>query len=335
MFSFPILIGDIGGTNSRFAIIEKQDADMIQFPSVKNAGYASIQDVIEQNVFSQTDLRPKTLVLAIAGPTGNIEKISMTNCPWDIDVYQLIDALDIDEAIAMSDFEAQALAAISTDVSSHALIKEGKSRPTSARAVLGPGTGLGMAGMIFIDGEWSIIPGEGGFVDIGPKTPRDTEIYKHAFAPDERPAAEEFISGRGLMRLYNAISKADGLGKSVSDPSEVTAAYSAGNDPIAKETLELFVSYLGRYASDAALIYLARGGVYLTGGVAQRLEDVLKLPFFTEQFLDKEPYSDLVEEVPVYLMTEPLIALSGLCAYANHPDQFRITKQGRYWQNQK
>lgn len=335
MFSFPILIGDIGGTNSRFAIIEKQDADMIQFPSVKNAGYTSIQDVIEKNVFSQTELRPKTLVLAIAGPTGNIEKISMTNCPWDIDVYQLIADLNINEAIAMSDFEAQALAAISTDVASHALIKPGKSRPTSARAVLGPGTGLGMAGMIYIDDQWSIIPGEGGFVDIGPKTPRDTEIYKYAFASDERPAAEEFISGRGLMRLYNAISKADGLDSSVSDPSEVTAAYKQGHDPVAKETLELFVSYLGRYASDAALIYLARGGVYLTGGVAQRLEDVLKLPFFTEQFLDKDPYSDLVEDVPVYLMTEPLIALWGLCAYANHPDQFRITKQGRYWQNQK
>lgn len=335
MFSYPILIGDIGGTNSRYALIEKPDAEMLNFPSVKNKGYSSLQEVIEQTVFSQTELRPKTLVLAIAGPTGNIEKISMTNCPWDIDVYELIAALEIDEAIAMSDFEAQALAAISTDVSMHSLIKEGKSRPTSARAVLGPGTGLGMAGMIYIDGQWSIIPGEGGFVDIGPRTPRDTQIFSQAFAPNERPAAEEFLSGRGLTRLYNAISKADGKDKQLTEPSDVTDAYNMGNDPIAKEALELFATYLGRYASDAALIYLARGGIYLTGGVAQRLEDVLKLPFFTREFCDKDPYSNIVAETPVYLMTEPLIALSGLCAYANRPDQFRITKQGRYWQNLK
>lgn len=333
MYSFPILIADIGGTNSRYALIEKEGAEIQHFPSVKNAGFTSIQDVIEQTVYAKTDLRPKTLVLAIAGPTGNIEKISMTNCPWDIDVYALIANLNIDEAIAMSDFEAQALAAISTDPSEHTLIKSGKSRPTSARTVLGPGTGLGLAGMIYIDGQWSIIPGEGGFVDIGPRTPRDAEIFKAAFASGERPAAEELLSGRGLTRIYNAICKADGLDKKLDDPADVTKAYQAGDDAMALETLECFARYLGRYASDAALVYLARGGVYLTGGVAQKLEEVLLLPFFNEEFGNKDPYGDIVANIPVYLMTEPLIALSGLYAYANAPDQFRITKQGRHWQN--
>lgn len=335
MLSFPILIGDIGGTNSRFALIEHESADMVQFPSTKNADYSSLQDVIEKSIFSQTELRPKTLILAIAGPTGNIEKISMTNCPWEIDVYQMIAALEIDEAFAMSDFEAQALAAIATDPSEHALINAGQSRPNAARCVLGPGTGLGLAGMIYIEGEWSIIPGEGGLVDIGPRTARDREIFVAAFGEDERPAAELFISGRGLTNLYNAICKANGVDKHLTEPADVSEAYHEGNDPESKETIELFATYLGRFAGDSALTYLARGGVYLTGGVAQRFEEAIKSDYFLENFYNKEPYSDLVRNIPVYLMTEPLIALYGLCAYAKCPDQFRITKQGRHWLNER
>lgn len=335
MFSFPVLIGDIGGTNSRFALIESPNSEMVQFPSAKNKDYASLEEVIKRTVFDNSDLRPKTFVLAVAGPTGNIEKISMTNCPWEIDVFALNEALDIEETIAISDFEAQAMAAIAIDPAEHALIKPGKSRPKSARCVLGPGTGLGQAGMVYIEGEWSIIPGEGGFVDIGPRTKRDKQIFEAAFGDTERPAAELFISGRGLKDLYNAVCKADGLSKSLADPADVSAAFAEGNDPSAKETLELFVTYLGRFAGDAALVYLARGGVYLTGGVAQRFEKMLKSDFFINSFLDKEPYRSLVEEVPVYLMTEPLIAIHGLCAYAKCPEQFRITKQGRHWLNEK
>ncbi|MEW7007190.1 glucokinase [Lentilitoribacter sp. EG35] len=331
MFLFPVLIGDIGGTNSRFALIEKPDAPIRHFDSTKNTNFSSIQDVIEESVFTKTDLRPKTLIIAVAGPTGNPKGIKLTNCPWEINPNALLGTLNLNEIIAVSDFEAQALAAIATDTNEHMLIKSGKDHPTSARSVLGPGTGLGMAGMIYCDGEWSVIPGEGGFVDIGPRTARDSEIFEAAFGQTERPAAELFLSGRGLTNLYNAICKADGIENRIEDPANVTAAYNAGNDKSAQETMELFATYLGRYASDAALIYLARGGIYLTGGVAQKLGDVIKTPFFLDAFADKDPYGDIVAEIPVYLMTDPLIALAGLYAFANRPEQFRISRQGRYW----
>lgn len=333
MFSFPVLIGDIGGTNSRFAIIEHADADMINFAPTKNVNYGSIQEVIEQSVYAHTDLRPKTLILAVAGPTGDISGIKLTNCPWEIDAQRLIEELDMVEALAISDFEAQALAAIATDRDWHTLIKDGAIQDKSARCVLGPGTGLGMAGMIFSDGAWSIIPGEGGFVDIGARTKRDRAIFDQAFGEDERPAAELFLSGRGLVNLYNAIAAASGSNKRLDDAAIVSQAYQSGEDEIATETMEKFATYLGRYASDAGLIYLARGGVFLTGGVAQKLEAVLKLPYFNAAFLDKEPYPDIVGAMPVYLMTEPLIALHGLAAFAKEPELFRITRQGRHWVN--
>lgn len=335
MFLFPVLVGDIGGTNSRFALIEKPGAEIQHFDSTKNANFSSIQDVIKESVLSQTDLRPKTLILAVAGPTGDPKGIKLTNCPWEINPNILIDTLELNEIIAISDFEAQALAAIATDTNEHMLIKSGKDRPTSARSVLGPGTGLGMAGMIYCDGEWSVIPGEGGFVDIGPRTARDADIFNAAFGQVERAAAELFLSGRGLCNLYNAICNTDGIDSRIEDPADVSAAYKAGDDKAAQETMELFATYLGRYASDAALIYLARGGIYLTGGVAQKLGDVIKTPFFLDAFADKEPYSHLIAEVPIYLMTEPLIALAGLYAFANKPDQFRISRQGRYWSKEQ
>lgn len=335
MFLFPVLVGDIGGTNSRFALIEKPDAEIKHFDSTKNANFASIQNVIKEHVFSNTDLRPRTLILAVAGPTGDPKGIKLTNCPWEIDPNVLLDTLELNEIIAISDFEAQALAAIATDSSEHMLIKSGKDRPTSAKSVLGPGTGLGMAGMIYCDGEWSVIPGEGGLVDIGPRTDRDAEIFKAAFGQTERPNAELLLSGRGLCNLYNAICKADGIDQKINEPADVSAAFRTGNDEAARETMELFATYLGRYASDAALIYLARGGIYLTGGVAQKLGDVIKTPFFLEAFADKEPYSNIVAEIPVYLMTEPLIALAGLYAFANKPEQFRISRQGRYWSKEQ
>src|SRR5690606_62673 len=112
------------------------------------------------------------------------------------------------------------------------------------RVVLGPGTGLGVAGLIHARRAWIPIPGEGGHVDIGPRSKRDFEVFAHLETIEGRLSAEQILCGRGLVNIYRAIAKADGKSDSVTDPARVTGAGLDRSDPIAVEALGIFVTCL-------------------------------------------------------------------------------------------
>ncbi|TIM67219.1 MAG: glucokinase, partial [Mesorhizobium sp.] len=114
-------------------------------------------------------------------------------------------------------------------------------------------------------------------------------------------------------------------------PAEVTAAALAKSDPVAEEALSLFVTCLGRTAGDLALVFMSRGGVFLTGGIAQKILPALKTGNFRAAFEDKAPHSELMRTMPVYVITHPLAALSGLAAFARNPSLFGVQTAGRRW----
>ena len=124
------------------------------------------------------------------------------------------------------------------------------------------------------------MPGEGGHVDIGPRTPRDYELFPLYEPIEGRISAEQLLCGRGLMNIYQAVSRARGIKPGATNPSEVTSAWENGSDPAAVEAIELFVTYLGRVAGDLAMIFMARGGVFLAGGIVQKIIPALQQPRF-------------------------------------------------------
>ena len=331
-FEFPILVGDIGGTNARFAVVEHAGAATGVPEIVHTADFATIDDAIRAAVLERLGVQPRSALLAIAGPVIG-DAIPLTNCPWIVKPKGMAATVGLMDVMILNDFEAQALAVVALGDHHLEKIGGGDALPHAGRAVLGPGTGLGVAGLMRSDGKWIPVPGEGGHMDIGPRTPRDYQVWPHIEPLEGRVSGEQILSGRGLVNTYRAVALADGKTPAFGTPAEITKAALEKSDPVAEEALALFATCLGRTAGDVALVFKAQGGVYLAGGIAQRIIPALKSGNFRAAFNDKAPHSEWMAEIPVYVITDPLGALAGLAAYARAPHTFGVETAGRRWRN--
>ncbi len=330
VLQFPILIGDIGGTNARFAILVDSYAEPKQFPIVQTADFETIDEAIQSTILDRTSIQPRSAVLAVAGPVDG-DEIDLTNCPWVVRPRGMIEQLGLSDVVVLNDFEAQALAVVALGEEHMEKIGPGTPEPAAGRVVLGPGTGLGVAGLIHACHRWIPVPGEGGHMDIGPRTERDRQVFPHLETIEGRVSGEQLLCGRGLVNIYRAVCKADDVAAGFATPAEVTAAGLDASDAQAAEALSMFVTCLGRTAGDLALVFMSRGGVYLTGGIAQKIVPALKTGEFRSAFEDKAPHTALMRDMPVYVITHPLAALSGLAAYARTPVRFGVETTGRRW----
>ena len=327
---FPILIGDIGGTNARFWILLDAYAEPKPFPDLLTADFASIEDAIQQGVLDKTSVQPRSAILAVAGPI-HAQEVQLTNCHWVIRPGEMRTNLGLEDIVIINDFEAQALAvAALSDDYRETIGTTGAVAPAS-RVVLGPGTGLGVAGLVHVQRRWIPVSGEGGHVDLGPRTERDFAVFPHLDRIEGRISAEQVLCGRGLVNLYKAVCAADDLKPVHKTPADITTAGLAHTDAASAETLSLFATYLGRVAGDLALTFMARGGVYLAGGISQKILPALKLPEFRAAFEDKAPHSELMRSIPTFVVTHPQAALAGLAAYARTPTNFGVATENRRW----
>lgn len=330
MLKFPVLIGDIGGTNARFALLVDSYAEPKEFPIVQTADFANIDEAIQASILDRTSIMPRSAVLAVAGPVDG-DEVDLTNCDWVVRPLEMQKTLGLEDIVLLNDFEAQALAVVALGEEHMVKLGAGEAEENAGRVVLGPGTGLGVAGLVHAGRTWIPVPGEGGHMDMGPRTPRDFEVFPHIERIEGRISGEQLLCGRGLVNVYRAIAKADGTDAPFTTPAEITTAGLAGSDATAVEALEMFVTCLGRIAGDLALVFMSRGGVYLTGGIAQRIVEALKHPRFRAAFEDKAPHSALMKAIPIYVITHPLAALTGLAAYARTPTRFGVETRGRRW----
>jgi len=327
---FPTLIADIGGTNARFAIIVDAYAEPKMFAPIHTSDYESLDAAIQSHVLDQTSLMPRGAVLAVAGPIDG-EEIDLTNCDWVVRPRQMIEDFGLSEVVILNDYEAQALAVATLDDDHLQQIGGGERDVSANRVVIGPGTGLGVAGLVHAERTWIPVAGEGGHVDLGPQSARDLEIFPHLKRIDGRISGEQVLSGEGLLNLYGAIAAADGESPKFDSPAAITAAAEQGSDPQAVETVELFAEYLGRMAGDLALVFLARGGIYLTGGITQKILPFFNTARFREGFENKAPHRDMLTTMPTYAITHERAPLVGLGAYARTPSRFGVAIDGRHW----
>jgi glucokinase len=330
LLRFPVLVGDIGGTNARFAILVDANAEAKEFPIVQTADFETIDDAIQTTILDRTSVRPRSAVLAVAGPVDG-DEIPLTNCDWVVRPRQMVKELGLEEVVVLNDFEAQALAVVALGEEHLEQIGGGRSEAGASRVVLGPGTGLGVAGLVCSRDIWIPVPGEGGHVDIGPRTERDHQVFPHIEKIEGRLSAEQMLCGRGMVNIYRAVARADGLEATLTTPAQITAAALERTDATAEEALSIFVTCLGRVAGDLGLIFMSRGGVFLTGGIAQKVVTALKDGRFRAAFEDKAPHGALMRAMPVYVITHPLAALAGLAAYARMPARFGVSTAHRRW----
>ncbi len=330
--SLPILLGDIGGTNTRFQILQNLLEPPLQFESVRTADFKNLETAIEKVVLENTSLVPKTAIIAAAGSVGNLG-LKLTNSLWDLRPQEILKNSPFQELILMNDFEAQALSLPflkATDLYNLGGISTPHNN-NQTKAVIGPGTGLGEGVLVHAENKWIPLTGEGGHADLGPRTKREFQLWQYLERIEGRISAEQVLSGAGLLNLYQASCALAKSKPEFNKPEAVSQAALANSDAHAVEALNLFCTCLGRVAGDLALTSMAKGGVYIAGGIAKNILTFFDQSGFRSDFEDKAPHSQLMQTIPTYIVTHELPALVGLAAYARNPSAFTIDIEQRRW----
>ncbi|MET1078470.1 MAG: glucokinase [Pseudomonas sp.] len=304
------LVGDIGGTNARFALWRDNGLEAVQVLSV--AEYADPEQAVLAYLGALgLPLGAVTAVcLACAGPVSG-DEFRFTNNHWRLSRQAFCRALQVETLLLVNDFSAMALGMTRLQEHERLLVCPGEAEPLRPVVVVGPGTGLGVGTLLDLGGgRWTALPGEGGHVDLPIGTLREESLWKYLLMQLGHVRAEDVLSGSGLLLLYRASCALDGRPARWDSPAQVTAAALAGEaDAVA--VLDQFCCWLGRVAGNNVLTLGARGGVYIVGGVVPRFAEFFRVSGFARCFADKGCMSDYLHRVPVWLVTAPYPGLEG------------------------
>lgn len=291
------LVADIGGTNARFALADA-DGVLHHVLRLPTAAYPTLADAV-QDYRRQVGMGEAIAAacLAVAGPVAN-GRATLTNAHWQFDEAELVALLGV-PARLVNDFQAQAAALGVLAVDD--LEQIGPVRPAAGvRFVLGPGTGLGGAAWLPDGARGRVVPTEIGHVDIAPGDALEMELLGVMSTRIARVTWEHVFSGGGLVNLHAAMGQLWGASADALlalRPQEVVALARDAQDPVAMHTLEIFANWLGGLAGNLALTFLPRGGVFLTGSIAEQLSDVLAGGGFRRRFEGRAPLDELVRGI--------------------------------------
>lgn len=329
MFEFPVLIGDIGGTNARFGLIETKGAPPRLLSREATHGHPHPSAAIRASLAQAGGPAPRSAILAIAGRV-DAPAVQLTNADWLVDAAAIGRDFGLDRVALVNDYVpvAAGAAGIAPDELTPIGPEIGEAR--GPRLVLGPGTGFGAAALIPYEDRLAIVSTEAGHTDLGPTDAEETELWPAVERVEARVTVETLLSGPGLARLYAAIRavRAGGDG-SLCDPAEITSSGLSGADPHAQAALGLFGKLLGRVCGDLALTFLATGGVYIGGGIAPRIVSILREGAFREAFERKAPFAEQMRSIPTSVITVKDPAFSGLAALASESGRF--VYHGQAW----
>ena len=306
-----VLVGDIGATNARFALVSNGNLNAISsFEVAKFGQFADVLAIFLKEHCSQTQIHQA--FLAIAGPVIDERvPVPLTNSSWVIDAGELQTGFGLQVRI-VNDFEAVALSLPSLTSTDLAQIGGGRPEAGAPMAVLGPGSGLGVACLIDHSERRVVIASEGGHATLAPLCEQEDHIVAHLRKRFGHVSAERAISGSGLENIYQAIAALEGLDIPPRNAAEITKNAFSGECQLARQSLYAFCAFLGSFAGNVALTFGARGGVYIAGGISPRILDFLIRSEFRKRFEAKGRLRNYLEAIPSYVITHPAAALIGL-----------------------
>jgi glucokinase len=315
------LVGDIGGTNSRFGLVNPGSMAILHMEALRNDNFPSLEGAIQQYLRNRRVNSLSSAAIAVAAPVDR-EHISLTNYDWSFTSESLRLAAKAKQLRLLNDYEALALSLPHLQGDDLIQIGGQESLVPKLKIVMGPGTGLGMAALAPLPhGGWMALPGELGQVTLPTVTREEFDLRERMKKPGSTFIAEDAVSGSGLYLLYKTLSPHGKL----TSPEAVIQAALAGQDAAAAKTLDHFVSWLARISGDAAMALQARGGVYLAGGIAPSIIDKLRSGPFRAIFEDKGKLSDIMRPIPVYVIIDRFPAFKGCAASlaqrGSHADQ--------------
>ena len=310
-----LLAGDIGGTTVRLALVspEKGPRDFVleqEFPSADFKGLAPVVEAF----LAKAGAKPTTACFSVAGPVL-MGRAQLTNLPWDLEEGVLAKAIGVDHVTLINDLKAIAHAVPNLKAEETVVINQGEVIQAAPIAVVAPGTGLGEAFLIWDGHDYIACASEGGHADFAPTSVLQADLWAFLTARFRRVAYERICSGSGLPDVYDFVKSRD--------PSSETPAFAAilqaaadrtplivnaaiedpARNPLAAQTLRIFIEVLGAESANLALKVLATGGVYLAGGMPPRLLPQLKDGAFMRAFTGKGRFAGLLQNVPVHVVT--------------------------------
>jgi glucokinase len=300
---YPRLLGDVGGTNARWAWQDAPGRLLTHVSSYPCAEFASIRDVISHYLDQHRLPAPQAVAFGTANPvTGDF--VSMTNHHWQFSIRELQQQLGSQTCLVMNDFAA--LAASLPALTANELRAVGNGSPVAGEpmAVIGPGTGLGVATVITVtEGRHVVMPGEGGHVTLAAADDYEAEILARMRRQFGHVSAERALSGSGLTALHDAVCALNGVPAAGLDPATITALGLEGSDVKCVEVLRLFTSFLGNVAGNLALTQGARGGIFIGGGIVPRLGAFFEASAFRERFEAKGRFAGYLAQIPTWVIT--------------------------------
>ncbi len=318
----PALVGDMGGTNARFALVEPDAqgrpgmSEIREFPV---AAFASLERLARHYLDGAGGADARHAVLAVASAV-NGDHVQITNHPWSFSIEALRQQLRFTALEVINDFAAIAMAI--PHLRAADLCAIGPARRASPQAeggrfaILGPGTGLGVAGLRFHRGEPIVIESEGGHVGFAPHTDYEIEVLRALRRRYPRVSAERLISGAGLLNVYQAVCAIENVPAVLTSPQAITADADRARGTPAARAVELLCGMLGSFAGDIALAFSAWDGVYLTGGVTERLLPWLTGGAFRAHFEAKGRFEGAMRETPTHVITRAHVGLFGAATKA-------------------
>lgn len=313
---YPWLVADIGGTNARFGLVYDASSQVRDLATIKCADFASPEQAarrhLEQLARGDGKVRqPKVVAFAIAAAVSG-ESVRLTNHNWTISRSAVQSALGAERVLLLNDFEALALALPKLapgDLQSIGVAQPDRSLPM---AVIGPGTGLGVASCVPIPGgRWIALGSEGGHVTAHAADDFEADLLRIVRSEFGHVSAERVLSGIGLPNLYRAIVQLRGGQPSALVPAEITEQALAGTDPDCVTALETFCAMLGGFAGNVALTIGARGGVFICGGIVPRLGDFFLRSRFRERFEAKGRFAPYLAGIATALVKAATPAMTG------------------------
>ena len=308
---FPRLLGDIGGTNARWAWQAGPGA-AIQDVSVRPcAANASLVESAAAYLTEKGHARPAWVGIGIATPVTS-DRVVMTNHSWGFSINELKHALGAERCLVINDFTALAMSLTALAPCDLRQIGSGSAVAGATMALLGAGTGLGVSGLVPQGGgRWSAISGEGGHVTLAATDEHEAAILAVLRRRFGHVSAERVLSGAGLVNLYGALCALGGAAERSLSPSDVTDAALDGSDALCAQAVQRFTAFLGNAAGNLALTLGAHGGVYVGGGIVPRLGECFDGALFRQHFESKGRFTDYLRRMPTCVITAAAPALIG------------------------
>ncbi|WP_392563904.1 glucokinase [Orbus wheelerorum] len=308
-----LLVADIGGTNARFALYNKATKTLSNIEKYTITDETRLPQLIT-HYLEQCGVKVERACLAIACPIEG-DKIAMTNNHIEFSRSELQSSLCLKQLEVINDFTAVAMSVPALKEQDKCQIGGKEPDMNYPVAIYGAGTGLGVAHLINAANQWLSLPGEGGHVELPMINAHEDQVLSVLRNKFGRVSAERFLSGSGLVNIYQALAEITNQDKKEISPSDIVAQALDKSCQLSLQTLTLFCAFMGRFGGNLALTLNTRGGVYIAGGIVPRFLEFLKQSDFRHNFETKGRMGRLLKTIPVYVITHSDPGLLGAGMY--------------------